>query len=151
MKWEEYCHTEFLEPERVEDTLVKKLQGSVHVTQFENIHVLRVWFSIDDCHSWTNFILMYPVIGDLIMKLPDELHHLPPFQFPSDTGFLENPKPYYLQVNITLLLQLIIASGGTDVRAKLTGLYDVHCIIPSLYWTRYTESLHCAVCPEVLM
>ena len=51
MKWEDYRHNEFLEPERVEGTLVKKLQGSVHVTQFENVHVLCVWFSSDDCYG----------------------------------------------------------------------------------------------------
>ena len=85
------------------------------------------------------------------MKLPDEPHHLPAFQSPSDTGFLDDPNPYWLQHNITRLLRHSIASGGTDVQEQLTGLYYVHCIIPSLYWTRYTESLHCAVCSEVLM
>ena len=85
------------------------------------------------------------------MKLPDEPHHIPAFQFPSDTGFLDDPHPYDLQDNIKQLLELSIARGGTDVQEKLTGLYYVHCIIPSLYWTRCTESLHCAVCSEVLM
>ena len=51
MQWEYDRHTYYLEPERVEDTLVKKLQGSVHVTQFENVHVLCVWFSSDDCYG----------------------------------------------------------------------------------------------------
>ena len=89
------------------------------------------------------------------MKLPDEPHHLPALQFPSDTHLFEN---YHLlargrnfQDYITRLLRLIIASGGTDVEVKLAGLYHVHCIIPSLYWTRYTKSLLCAVCSEVLM
>ena len=47
MKWEDKRHMYFCEPERVEDTLVKKLQGGVHVTQIENVHVLCVWFLID--------------------------------------------------------------------------------------------------------
>ena len=85
------------------------------------------------------------------MKPPDEPHYLPAFQSPSDTGFLENVHPSLLQGYIIQLLQSSIASGGTDVQDKLTGLYYVHCIIPSLYWTRYTESLHCAVCSQVLM
>ena len=76
------------------------------------------------------------------MKLPDEPHHLTALQSPPDTDFLDNPTPCNLQDNITELLQLSIASGGTDVQHKLRGLYYVHCIIPSLYWTRYTESLH---------
>ena len=78
---------------------------------------------------------MYPVIGDLIMKLPDEPHHLTAFQFPSDTRFLEDPHLYRLPDNITQLLQPSIASGGTDVQKKMTGLYHVHCMIPSSYWT----------------
>ena len=97
------------------------------------------------------FILMYPVIGDLIMKLPDEPHHLPALQPPSEPNFVEDPSAEHIQDIITQLLELSIASGGTDVQEKLRGLYHVHCIIPSLYWTRYTESLHCAVCSEVLM
>ena len=44
MLWEGDRYTYFLELERVEDTLVKKLQGSVHVTQFENVHV-RMFFN----------------------------------------------------------------------------------------------------------
>ena len=85
------------------------------------------------------------------MKLPDEPHYISAFQSPSNTGFREYPSPYDLQRNITQLLRLSIASDGNDVQEKLTGLYYVHCIIPSLYWTRYTKSLHCAVCSEVLM
>ena len=72
------------------------------------------------------FIFMYPVIGDLILKLPDEPHNPPPF--PSDTDFLEDRSPYSLQRNITQLLQLSITSGGTDVQEKLTGLFYIHCI-----------------------
>ena len=51
MLWEGDRYTYYLELEQVEDTLVKKLQGSVHVTQFENVHVLCVCFSIDDCYG----------------------------------------------------------------------------------------------------
>ena len=94
---------------------------------------------------------MYPVIGDRIMKLPDEPHYLPAFQYPSNTSFLENPHPDDLQHNITQLLQHSIVTGGTDIQDKLRGFYYVHCIIPSLYLTRYTESLNCAVCSQVLM
>ena len=85
------------------------------------------------------------------MKLPDEPHHLPAFQSPSDTDPLDDSNLFNLQDNITKLLELSIASDGTDVQEKLSGLYYVHCIIPSLYWTRYTKSLHCVVCSEVLM
>ena len=85
--------------------------------------------------------------------MTDEPHHLPAFQFPSDTDFFDDPYSdfYKLQEYITRLLRLSIASGGTDVQEKLRGLYYVHCIIPSLYWTRYTKSLHCALCSEVLI
>ena len=72
------------------------------------------------------FVLVYPVIGDLIMKLPDDPHHLPVFQFPSDTSFLDYSNRFRLQYNITKLLQLSITSSGTDVQEKLTGLYYVH-------------------------
>ena len=51
MQWEDVRHTQFFEPQQVEDSLVKKLQGSVHVTKFEDKHVLCVWFSIDDFYG----------------------------------------------------------------------------------------------------
>ena len=85
------------------------------------------------------------------MKLPDEPHHIPAFQSPSDTGFLDYSDTYDLQDNIAQLLRRSIASDGNDLQGNLSGLYYVHCIIPSLYWTRYTKSLHCAVCSEVMM
>ena len=86
------------------------------------------------------------------MRLPDEPHHLPAFRIPSNTDFLHNLYCEKLQEDITKLLQLSIGlSGGFDLQEKLTGLYYVHCIIPSFYWNRYTESLHCAVCSQVLM